>query len=70
MPEDNVDCESFTVIPIDSLLVFENRYHLQVHLDNSVYKIANKQMTDYLMTIFLKTIKIRSYKYCITTELI
>ena len=70
MPEDNVDCESFTVIPIDSLLVFENRYHLQVHLDNSVYKIANKKMTDYLMTIFLKPIKIRSYKYCITIELI
>ena len=46
MPEDNMECESFTVISIDSLLVYE--YHLEVYLDNFAYKITNKQMTDYL----------------------
>ena len=42
-----IECESFTVISIDSLLVYE-KYYLQVHLENCAYKIANKQMTDYL----------------------
>ena len=28
--EDNVECESFTVISIDSLLVYENKYCLEV----------------------------------------
>ena len=48
MPEDDIECESSTVISIDSLLVYENKYYLQVYLDNYVYKIVNKQMTDYL----------------------
>ena len=48
VPEDEIECESFTVISIDSLLVYENKYYLQVYLDNCVYKIVNKQMTDYL----------------------
>ena len=48
MPEDDVECESFTVIPIDSLLVYENKYFLQVYLDNCSYKIVKKQMIDYL----------------------
>ena len=38
----------FTVIFIDPLLVYESKYYLQVYLDNFAYKIANKQMTDYL----------------------
>ena len=38
MPEDDIECESFTVISIDCLLVYENKYD----------KITNKQMTDYL----------------------
>ena len=38
---------TFTVIFIDSLLVYDNKYNLQVHLDNWTYKIANKQMADY-----------------------
>ena len=46
--EDYIECESFTVISIDSLLIYENKYYLQVYLDNFAYKIANKQMTDYL----------------------
>ena len=48
MPENDIECESFTVISIDSLLVYENKYYLQVYLDNCVYKIVHKQMTDYL----------------------
>ena len=31
-----------------SLHVYENKYYLQVYLDNCAYKIANKQMTDYI----------------------
>ena len=48
VPEDDMECESFTVISIDSLLVYENKYYLRVYLDNCAYKIVNKQMTDYL----------------------
>ena len=44
VPEDDIECESFTVISIDSLLAHENK----VNLDSCAYKIANKQMTDYL----------------------
>ena len=29
VPEDGVDCESFIVIPIHSLLIYENKYYLQ-----------------------------------------
>ena len=48
VPEDDTEYESFTAISINSLLVYENRYYLQVHLDNCTYRIANKQTTDYL----------------------
>ena len=48
MPEDDIECESFTVISIDSLLVYENKYYFQVYVDNCAYKIVNKQITDYL----------------------
>ena len=48
VPEDDIEWEFFTVISIDSLLVYENKYYLQVYLDNCAYKIAKKQMTDYL----------------------
>ena len=48
MPEDDIECETFTVISTDSLLVYENKHYLQVYLDNCAYKIVNKQMIDYL----------------------
>ena len=48
VPEDDIECESFTVISVDPVLVYENKYYLQVYLDNCAYKIVNKQMTDYL----------------------
>ena len=46
VPKDDIECESFTVIFIDSLLVYDNKYYLEVYLDNCAYKIVNKQMTD------------------------
>ena len=38
VPKDGTECESFTVISIDSLLVYENKYYLQVYLDNGASK--------------------------------
>ena len=46
--EDDVKCESFTVISIDSLLVYKNKDFLQVYFDNCAYQITNNQMTNYL----------------------
>ena len=47
MPEDGVECESFIIISIDSLLVYDNQLYQEIHLDNCAYKIVDKQMTDY-----------------------
>ena len=60
VPEDGIEFESFTVISIDSLLAYENKFYLQVYLDNRAYKFANKQITDILI----------SYKCCIAIKLI
>ena len=46
MPEDYIKFESFTVISIDFLLVYKNKYYMQGYLDNGAYKVVNKQMTD------------------------
>ena len=45
VPEDNIDCESksCTVISIGSLLVYQNKYYLQVYLDN---RAEGKRMAD------------------------
>ena len=48
VPEDGVECESFTIISIDSVLVYENKYYLQVYSDNYAYKIENTEMVYYL----------------------
>ena len=48
MSEAYTEYESFAVISIDSLLVNENKYYLQVYLDNCAYKTIDKQMIDYL----------------------
>ena len=48
VPENDIECKYFLAISIDFLLVYENKYYLQVYLDNCTYKTANKQMTDYL----------------------
>ena len=47
MPDDDVECESFTIISINSLLGYENKYNLQVYLDNYAYKSVDRQMMDY-----------------------
>ena len=48
MPEIDLECQSFTIISFNSLLVYENKHYLQVNLDNFAYKIVNTQMIDYL----------------------
>ena len=40
IPEDDIECESFTVTSIDSLLVYETKYYLEAYLDNCAYKIV------------------------------
>ena len=47
MPEDGVECKSFTITSIDYLIVYENKYYLQVYLDNFGYKIVNTKIADY-----------------------
>ena len=42
VPQGDIEWESFTVISIDSLLVYNKKYYLQVHLDSCAYKIVNK----------------------------
>ena len=39
---------SFTVPSIDSLLVYDSRYQLQVYLNNFAYKIIDEQIIDSL----------------------
>ena len=46
--KDYTEYESFAVIFIDSLLVNESKYYLQVYLDNCAYETVDKQMIDYL----------------------
>ena len=48
MSEDGVECKSFTVSSIDSLLVYDDNYYFQVYLDNYAYKVVNNQMIDSL----------------------
>ena len=37
-----MECESFTFIFIDFLLVYKNKYYLQAYLDHCVYKIVRQ----------------------------
>ena len=60
MSEDDIECVSFTASSIDSLLVSENKYYLQVHLDNWADKIKKKQMTGYLDENHLWRLDIRN----------
>ena len=54
VPEDDKESESFTVISINSLLVYDKEYFLQVYLENCAYKIVNKQMADSLDEILFE----------------
>ena len=40
-------CKYFVVISIDLLLVFDNKYYLQVYLDNCASEILDNQTIDY-----------------------
>ena len=53
VPEDSAECQSFTFISIDSLLSYDNKYYLEIYLDNFAYKIVNTQMINYLDDIIL-----------------
>ena len=57
MPEYGAECEFFTVISIDSLLIYDKKFYLQVYLDICAYKIVDKQMIE-VMTNFLSLMKI------------
>ena len=46
--EDDTECASLEVISVNSLLVYKNKYYLEVYLNNYAYRIENKPMTDYL----------------------
>ena len=48
VPEDSVEYKSYTIISVDSLLIYKNKYYLQVYLNNCAYKIIDKQMRDNL----------------------
>ena len=48
VPEDGAECEIFTTVSTDFLLVSENKYYLQVYLDNCAYKIENTEVVHYL----------------------
>ena len=43
-----IECESFKVISIDCLLLYENKYYLEVYSDNYTCKMKDKGMIDYL----------------------
>ena len=44
VPEDDIECIYFNVLSVHPLLVYDNKYYLQVYCS---YKIVNKQMTHY-----------------------
>ena len=48
MPDDDTKFESFTIISIDFLLVWERKYYQQVCLNNCTYKITKKKSLVYL----------------------
>ena len=43
MPDDGIKCESFTVISVYSLLVYNSKYYLKVYWDNCAFKIIGKK---------------------------
>ena len=55
VPENDIKCESFTVISIDSLLIYKNKNYLQVYLDNCACKIVEKRMIDHVYDNPFKT---------------
>ena len=56
MPEEGAECESSTIISIDSLLGYDKICYLQVYLDKCAYEIVNTQIN--ILTMLLSLIKI------------
>ena len=46
VPEDDIECKSFTAICVDSLLAYYKKCYLQVYFDNFAYKVVNRQITN------------------------
>ena len=55
VPEDDIECESFTVIFIDSLLVYKGKYYLQVYLDSFPHRVIDNQVIDHLADNLIET---------------
>ena len=53
VPGDEIKCETFTLISIRFLLIYENKYYLQVYLDNCAYKVGSKQIVDIINDVLL-----------------
>ena len=67
VPKDCLECESFIIISIDFLLVYENKYYLQAYLDNCTYKAVGRSNQ---MTVYLDSNSFETDKCCITIELV
>ena len=57
------------------ILIYENKYYLEVYIDNCAYKIVNSQIVDYLNDIDFESdyfcdFMSWPYKCCIMKELI
>ena len=59
-----MECEYFAVISINSLLVYQNKYYLQVYLDNCPYKIIDQQMVYYKRIDINKVIDLGKSNKC------
>ena len=46
VPEHDIECQSFAVISIGFLLLYDKKYCLRVYVGNCAYKIVDKQVTD------------------------
>ena len=46
--ERGVECKYFTVVSVDSLLVCDNIYSLELYLVNCFYEVVNSLIIDYL----------------------
>ena len=48
VPKYDIEYQPFTVISINSILVYQNKYYLQLYLNNCTNKIVDKGMIDCL----------------------
>ena len=48
MSVDGAKCECRTIISVNFLLVYDNKFYLQLYLNNCAYKVVGKQKTGYL----------------------